>query len=52
MAAAWLLAEGLTLAPGHEDRIPRYRLYPRLVHLDLIGRSYLGQVECALDRVP
>lgn len=44
-------AEAYPLAPGHEDRIPLYQLYPLLVHLNLFGRAYLGQIERALDQV-
>jgi fructosamine-3-kinase len=36
------------LAPGFAERVPIYQLYPLLVHLNLFGASYLGQVERAL----
>jgi len=35
--AAW------PMAPGHADRLKLYRLYHVLNHLNLFGRSYLGQ---------
>jgi len=31
------------MAPGHEQRLKLYRLYHVLNHLNLFGRSYLGQ---------
>ena len=44
-------AEAWPLAPGWEDRIPLYQLYPLLVHVNLFGGSYLGSVRQALRRV-
>ena len=44
-------AEAWPLAPGWEDRIPLYQLYPLLVHVSLFGGSYLGSVRQALRRV-
>jgi len=38
------------LAPGHQERVPLYQLYPLLVHVLLFGGSYVGAVERALDR--
>lgn len=40
--------EASPLAPGAEDRVPLYQLYPLLVHVNLFGRSYVGAVERAL----
>jgi fructosamine-3-kinase len=40
--------EAWPLADGHERRIPLYQLYPLLVHVNLFGRGYVGQVERAL----
>jgi len=36
------------LAPGHEDRVALFQLYPLLVHAALFGASYLGAVDRAL----
>jgi fructosamine-3-kinase len=36
--------------PGFSSRIDLYNLYPLLVHLNLFGRSYLGQIESTLSR--
>jgi len=41
-------AESYPLAPGHEERVPLYQLYPLLVHVNLFGGSYLGAVSSAL----
>ena len=38
------------LEPGFDTRIDIYNLYPLLVHLNLFGRSYLGQTENILAR--
>jgi fructosamine-3-kinase len=38
------------LEPGFDTRIDIYNLYPLLVHLNLFGRSYLGQIENILAR--
>ncbi len=43
-------AEVFPLAPGHEDRIALYQLYPLLVHVSLFGGSYVGAVRRALAR--
>ncbi|MCA9608279.1 MAG: fructosamine kinase family protein [Myxococcales bacterium] len=40
--------EAWPLAPGWRDRIPLYQLYPLMVHVNLFGGSYVGQVERAL----
>lgn len=40
--AAW------PLAPGFEQRLPAYQLYYLLVHVNLFGGSYTGQVRSAL----
>jgi fructosamine-3-kinase len=38
------------LAPGREDRVPLYHLYPLLVHVNLFGGGYVSSVDRALDR--
>jgi fructosamine-3-kinase len=38
------------LEPGYEDRFDLYNLYPLLVHLNLFGTSYLGNIKRILDR--
>lgn len=38
-------------APGHEERVPLYQLYPLLVHVNLFGGSYVAGVERALSRL-
>lgn len=43
-------AEAWPLAPGHAERVSLYQLYPLLVHVNLFGRSYVGQLEHALER--
>jgi fructosamine-3-kinase len=43
-------AEAFPLAPGHEERVPLYQLYPLLVHVNLFGQSYLSSVRRALAR--
>jgi fructosamine-3-kinase len=40
--------EAFPLAPGHEARVPLYQLYFLLVHVNLFGSGYVGQVEAAL----
>lgn len=37
------------LAPGYEERLEIYRLWPALVHLRLFGAGYRGLVEGILD---
>jgi fructosamine-3-kinase len=44
-------AESYPLAPGHDERLPLYQLYPLLVHVNLFGRSYVGAVERTLDQL-
>jgi fructosamine-3-kinase len=44
-------AEAWPLADGHEARVPLYQLYPLMVHVNLFGGSYVGQVEAVLDRL-
>ncbi|HEY6558760.1 MAG TPA: fructosamine kinase family protein [Polyangiaceae bacterium] len=41
--------EAFPLAPEHEQRVPLYQLYPLLVHVNLFGASYVGQVARALE---
>ena len=38
------------LEPGWEERIPIGQLYPLMVHVNLFGSSYCGQVEQVLSR--
>lgn len=38
------------LAPGWEERIDLFNLYPLMVHLNLFGRSYLGEIQQTLKR--
>jgi fructosamine-3-kinase len=42
-------SEAFPLAPEHEHRVPLYQLYPLLVHVNLFGASYVGQVARALE---
>jgi protein-ribulosamine 3-kinase len=42
-------AEAYPLAPGHEERVPLYQLYPLLVHVNLFGGSYVGAVASAIS---
>lgn len=39
------------LHPGYEERLDVYNLYPLLVHVNLFGGGYLGQVVSILDHV-
>jgi fructosamine-3-kinase len=41
-------AEAHPLAPGHEERVRLYQLYPLMVHVNLFGGSYVASVESAL----
>ena len=41
--------EVFPLAPDWETRVPIWQLYYLLVHLNLFGRGYLGQVERIID---
>jgi fructosamine-3-kinase len=43
-------AESYPLAPGYEERVELYQLYPLFVHLNLFGGSYLASVERAVTR--
>jgi fructosamine-3-kinase len=43
--------EAYPLADGHAERVAVYQLYPLMVHVNLFGGSYVGQVESLLDRV-
>lgn len=36
------------LHPGFSQRVDLYNLYPLLVHLNLFGRSYLGQIQAVV----
>jgi protein-ribulosamine 3-kinase len=42
--------EAYPLAPGHEERVPLYQLYPLMVHVNLFGGGYGASVERALRR--
>ena len=37
--------EAYPLQPGWEARVPLYQIYPLMVHVNLFGGSYVGQVE-------
>jgi len=41
--------ESFATAPGHDERVPLYQLYPLLVHVNLFGESYVTSVESALN---
>jgi len=43
--------EAWPLADGHAERVAVYQLYPLLVHVNLFGGSYVGQVEALLERL-
>ena len=43
-------AEAFPLAPGARERVPLYQLYPLMVHVNLFGGGYAGQVESVLAR--
>jgi fructosamine-3-kinase len=43
--------EAWPLADGHAARVALYQLYPLMVHVNLFGGSYVGQVESLLDRL-
>jgi fructosamine-3-kinase len=40
--------EAWPLSDGHRGRVPLYQLYPLLVHVNLFGGGYVGQVARAL----
>lgn len=40
--------EAWPLAPGHEDRVDLYQLYPLMVHVNLFGGGYLSSVRRVL----
>ncbi len=42
--------EAFPLAHDWEDRVNLWNLYPLLLHLNLFGLSYLGQVRSAIER--
>jgi fructosamine-3-kinase len=44
-------AEAWPLADGHAARVALYQLYPLMVHVNLFGGGYVGQVEAILDRL-
>ena len=41
-------AEAFPLAPGHEERVRLWQLYPLLVHVNLFGSGYVPSVAGAL----
>jgi fructosamine-3-kinase len=43
-------AEAWPLAPGADDRVALYQLYPLLVHVNHFGAGYVGQLSRALQR--
>jgi fructosamine-3-kinase len=43
--------EAFPLADGYRERVALYQLYPLLVHVNLFGSGYVGQVEAALARL-
>jgi fructosamine-3-kinase len=43
--------EAWPLADGHDERVALYQLYPLMVHVNLFGGGYVGQVEAVLDRL-
>jgi fructosamine-3-kinase len=43
--------EAWPLADGHAARVPLYQLYPLMVHVNLFGGGYVGQVEALVDRL-
>jgi fructosamine-3-kinase len=38
------------LAPGHDERVALYQLYPLMVHVNLFGGGYVASVERSLAR--
>lgn len=42
--------EAFPLQPGWQERLDYCNLYPLLVHVNLFGRSYLGQIRSVLRR--
>jgi fructosamine-3-kinase len=42
--------EAWPLADGHASRVALYQLYPLMVHVNLFGGGYVGQVETLIDR--
>jgi fructosamine-3-kinase len=42
-------AEARPLAPGADERVALYQLYPLLVHVNLFGDTYVGSVKRALS---
>lgn len=43
--------EVMPLAPGANERVPLYQLYPLLVHVNLFGGAYVGALRKALRSV-
>ena len=41
--------EAYPRAPGHEERVALYQLYPLLVHVNLFGAGYVASVDRALS---
>jgi fructosamine-3-kinase len=42
--------EAYPLAPGHDERVALYQLYPLLAHVNLFGAGYVSQLDRALRR--
>ncbi len=42
--------DAFPLLPGYEERLALYNLYPLLVHVNLFGGGYAGQVMSVLNR--
>src|SRR5690606_3171217 len=43
--------EAFPLAPGFEDRVDIYNIYPLMVHANMFGSSYLSAVERTIGRL-
>jgi fructosamine-3-kinase len=43
-------SEAFPLSPGARERVPLYQLYPLMVHVNLFGGGYAGQVDSILAR--
>lgn len=44
-----MIAQAAGIGPGLAERIPFWQLYPLLVHVNIFGKSYVGQVQAALS---
>jgi fructosamine-3-kinase len=43
--------EAWPLADGYRERVALYQLYPLMVHVNLFGGGYVGQVEALLGQL-